>query len=264
MLALIPLFYQLIEAYHPESYTPPAISIVESTPTPANNVLGISITTPSATPSNIGGEGHVITIAVLGDSMIATLGPDISSLKLSLKQYFPTNIFNLINFGQSATTIDKAASQLPEILTQKPDIIVVESFAYNNFGNTQSGFDKQWQYLSDITSKIKSALPNTKIIIAATIAPNSVNIANGIKDLHLSSLDKIEKANTIKLYLQNAINFANSVGFPLADAYHLSLVDNDGNREFISSTDNLHPSASGATLFSDVLADTISRHKLLD
>jgi lysophospholipase L1-like esterase len=254
--AQIPLYYQLLEAYQPTTnYSPPKITL--------NNPQVLGATSPSPLPQ-IGGDGHIIKIAVFGDSMIETLGPDITALKNSLKQYFPQQIFSFSNFGQSSTTLDKAVAKLPEIIAQQPDIVVIESFAYNNYGNTQSGFDKQWQQLSDTTSKIKNSLPKAKIIIASTVSPNSIVFGNGIKDLHLSALDKIERTSTIKLYLQNAINFATSLGFPLADAYHPSLNNNDGSREFISSTDNLHPSASGATLFADVLADTIFKNKLLD
>ena len=263
MFALIPLFYQLLEAYHPQSYTPPTITIVEPTPI---NVLGVStIPSPAPVPLNVGGEGEVITIGVLGDSMIETLGIDLPTLKNSLRQYFPGHVFNLLNFGTGSQTVEYGLQhELPDLITQHPDIVVIESFAYNNFGNTQAGYDRHRLALGAITTTIQQQLPQAKIIIAATIAPNSIVFGNGIKDLHLSSLDKIEKANTTQLYLQNAINFASSAGFPVADTYHLSLLNNDGQREFISSTDNLHPSASGATLFSDVVADTISRHKLLD
>ena len=265
LLAAIPIFYQLIEAYHPAaSYSPPAISVVVSiTPTPSP-VLAVKTATLEA-PKDIGGDGQVVNIAVLGDSMIQTLGEGLPALKNSLHQYFPNHVFNLQNFGQGSQTIEYGLNTLlPEIISQKPDIIVVESFAYNNFGNTENGINRHWLALGAITTKIKTQLPNTKVVIAATIAPNSVVFGNGIKDIHFTALEKLEKASTTKLYLQNTINFATSQGFPLADAYHLSLFGNEGSNDFINSGDNLHPSTLGATLFSDLIADTISKSKLLN
>jgi len=255
----IPLYYQLVSAYHPISDY--QTNVVVATPSPS--VLGVSTTSP-AIPTNVGGEGKMITIAVLGDSMIQTLGPDMLPLKKSLQKYFPEHAFYLANFGQSATTIDKAANKLPDIIALKPDIVVVESFAYNNFGNTQSGYDLQWQNLSNITSKIKASLPNTKIVLSTTIAPNSVTFANGVKDMNLSALDKVERTKTIKLYLQNLVKFATSQGFPLANAYQSSLVHNEGNPQLISSTDFLHPSESGKNFFSEILASTLSQNKLVN
>jgi len=273
-LALVPLFYQLLEAYHPSYYFSPTISL--SSP----EVLGITTSsssspTPTSTPTNVGGGDKVTTIALLGDSMIDTLGPDVTTLHQALSRQYPNRSFNLLNYGVGSRDIDYGLYRLTNsyeylgkhidsLVSTDPDIVVVESFAYNNFGNTQQGIDRHWLALGAITTTIKQKLPKAKIIIAATIAPNSIVYGNGIKDLHLTSLEKIEKANTTKLYLQNAINYATSQGFPLANAYQASLSGNDGERQYISSTDNLHPSAIGAALFSDTLVETIRKHKLLD
>ncbi|MFZ2152998.1 MAG: SGNH/GDSL hydrolase family protein [Microgenomates group bacterium] len=259
---MIPLFYQLIEAYHPQSYSPPSITLISDVSTPS--VLGVA-TSSIVTPQNIGGEGQVYTIGFLGDSMVQTLGEDLQSIKTSLSQLFPRHVFHLINRGTGSQNIEYGLNtELPLLLDQKPDIIVVESFAYNNFGNTQTGYDRHWLALGAITSTIRQKLPQTKIIIATTIAPNSIVFANGVKDLQLSSLDKVEKTSTIKLYLQNAINFATSQGFALADAYHPSLINNEGSRQYINSVDNIHPSAAGASLFANVLTQTISGRRLID
>jgi lysophospholipase L1-like esterase len=275
LTSAIPLFYQLLEAYRPvRSYTAPT-SVVSPAPI-ISNVLGVTtIVTPQPIPKNVGGEGKVITIALLGDSMVDTLGSDLLALKLALQQYFPTTVFNLLNYGVGARDIEYGLFRLtnnyeyrgkniPGLLSQNPDIVIVESFAYNNFGNTEEGINRHQQALESITKTIHNSLPNTKILIATSIAPNSIVFGQGIQDLQLSAFDRLEKTNTIKLYLQKTIDFANSKGYPLVDAYHLTLFGNDGSLEFINSTDHLHPSATGATLFSDLLADTIFKDKLLD
>jgi len=249
------------------------VIIVQTIPTP--QVLGINVTSPPIVQA-IGGveEEAVVTIAVLGDSMVDTLGKDIPSLETALSQYFPNHKFKIINYGVGASNIEYALFRLqndyqyngqnyPSLLSLKPDIIVVESFAYNNFGNTQAGYDRQWQALSNITSTIEKDLPNAKIILAATIAPNPLNFASGIKDIHLTSLEKVEKTKTIKIYLQNLVNFATSQKYPLANVYNLSLKNGQGLPELISKTDNLHPSSLGAQLFSDTLAKTLSDNKLI-
>ncbi|MFA5894541.1 MAG: SGNH/GDSL hydrolase family protein [Candidatus Shapirobacteria bacterium] len=274
--AQIPLFYQLLEAYHPTNYSSSSNTISTA------QVLGVTTTTPaSSTPiaaptnANIGGGDKVTTIALLGDSMIDTLGPDVTTLHQSLTKQFPNRSFNLLNYGVGSKDIESGLSRLTQgydyngkhfesLVSTNPDIVVVESFAYNNFGNTQAGIDRHWLALGAITTTIKQKLPKAKIVIAATIAPNSIVYGNGIKDLHLTSLEKIEKANTTKLYLQNAINYATSQGYPLANTYQASLSGNDGQRQYISSTDNLHPSAIGAALFSDTVVETINKHKLLE
>lgn len=272
--AQIPLFHQLIYAYRSSSVSFISPSLSVTTPTPANTqILGVSTTTPKF-PVNIGGEGKIVKIVVLGDSMIDTLNPNLPQLSTTLNKYYPNVKFNLVNHGCGGGNIEDGLFRLlndyeylgtkrSSIISQQPDIIVVESFAYNNFGNSQSGIDRQWLALGAITTNIRQLLPNTKIVLAAAIAPNSIIFGNGISGTQFSSLDKIEKTTTIKLYLQNLINFATSQHFPLADAFHPSLTNGEGNKNLISTTDHLHPSGYGGQFFCDIIAKTIFDNQLI-
>ncbi|MFA6250657.1 MAG: SGNH/GDSL hydrolase family protein [Candidatus Shapirobacteria bacterium] len=278
----IPIFYQLLQAYHPVSLglnEPPSSivsysSLAKSTlasfpPTPAvPTVLGVTTSLPP-----IGGSGKVTTIVVLGDSMIDSLGADIPKLQQALQKLYPNQKFSIINYGYSSTNIDYGLYRLTNnfeykglpyqsLISLNPDIVVVESFAYNNFGNTQSGIDRQWLNLGAITTILKEKLPDTQIVLAATIAPNSVIFGNGAPGLSFSALEKIERTKTINLYLQNLINFANSQGFPLTNAYTGSLIDGNGRKDFISS-DGIHPSTLGSEFFSQTLARTIHDNNLI-
>jgi len=280
--AQVPLYYQLLQAYHPST-----VSYLISTTPSSPTVLGTSTTSsplPAPTPSlsitptplpNVGGENPIVTIAVLGDSMIDTLGPGLPKLLSSLKLYYPNRQFQILNYGFGSSNLEHGLYRLtndhnylgqpiPSLLSQKPDIIIIESFAYNNFGNSQSGIDRQWLTLGAITTTIKDKLPQSKIIMAATIAPNSVIFGNGIANTHFTAMEKMEKTNTIKLYLQNLVNFATSQGFPLADAYHLSLDGSEGQKDLINSTDNLHPSDSGNQFFCDTIAKAIFDNKIIE
>jgi len=261
-----PLYYQLLETYHPISFTPttPNISIVKTISTPSPKVLGVQSVNPLYDSVNL---------VLLGDSMIDTLSTD--TCQLSFKQYFPKTKVNLLKYGYGSTNIESAKKRLtesttyknvsnPSIISQNPDIILIESFAYNNFGNSQSGIDRHTQALKELTSTIKEQLPNTKIILAATIAPDSISFGNGIKNMYFSALEKVEKTNTIKLYLQNIINFASKNNFALADAFHPSLFGQNGLPQLISSSDHLHPSTLGTELFCDTVAKSILTNRLIN
>jgi hypothetical protein len=273
-LLLFPLYYQLLQAYHPGNYTPstPILSVNETAPIPNPEVLGLKTLVPSYIPP-IGGDGKVIDMVFLGDSMIDTLSNQIC--QTSLQKYFPTTKFNLLKYGYGSTNIESALKRLtetttylgqnnPSILSQNPDIILIESFAYNNFGNSQAGIDRQSQALEKLTNIIKEKSPNTKILLASTIAPNSVVFGNGIKNMHFSALEKVEKTNTIKLYLQNIINFAGKNKFALADAFHPSLFGQNGSEILIDSVDHLHPSSLGSELFCDTAAKSILDNQLIN
>jgi lysophospholipase L1-like esterase len=279
VLTAIPIFYQLRSAYQPSLskaiYRPfsSTVSIptqVEITPTPTPTPAQ-SIAPPIVEASlpqkpmaqNIGGISKTVSIALLGDSMIETLSTDI--LNKSLLAYYPNSTFNIANFGSPSQTIEYGKKRLEsEIIPQEPIIIVIESFAYNNFGNTEENINRHWLNLGAITTLIKTKLPNTKIILTTTICPNATTFGNG-SEFKFSSMEKQEKVKTIDLYLKNTINFATSQNFLLADTYSISCdKSGQGLPELINTQDNIHPSELGKQLFADTLSQTIYKNKIID
>ncbi len=274
----IPIELQLRSAYHSMSYqeflNPSPLPVLQefsspsiSTPQTQQQVLGAS-TTKS--------EEKIIKIAMLGDSMTDTLGPAFPKLTEALKRYYPIGInFRFMNYGKGSDTIEGGANRLiqdyeyknqtiPNLISQSPDIIILESFAYNNFGNTQTGFDRHWLALGSIISTIKAKLPDTKIVIASTIAPNAIIFANGAPGVNYTALERLERTQTIKYYLERTIAFADSESLPLSNVYNSSLVGQNGDRLYISSTDGLHPSVEGFELIANILAKTIYDNQLVD
>lgn len=269
----VPLFYQLMVAYKPSVNTSSNNLFITSPTSPETTVSKPPAVIPA--PVNVGGgeSGEIITIAVLGDSMIDTLGPNIFQLQKSLAHYYPNKKTKILNYGAAATTIDYALFRLtnnyqylgkniPSLISQTPDVIVLESFAYNNFGNSQSGFDKQSLFIDNIISTIHDKLPKTNILLASTFAPNSLIFANGTAT-PFNALERIERTTTIKNYLQSFLDYAKNHHLPFADAYHPSLIQNEGNKSFINTKDNIHPSAYGSQFFCDTLAKAIFDNHLL-
>ena len=207
-----------------------------------------------------------MTIALLGDSMMDTLGPNAPHLSSALKKTYPATTFVIKNFGVGGTPIDSGIGRIPTIASINPDVIVLESFAYNVSGTTSQGeVDRHWLNLARAVDAIKNNLPNTKIVIAATIAPNSIRFGDGAPGIAFSSKDKQERTDMIKKYIETAIKFARSEHIPLADAYHASL-DNSGNGKLalINSGDHIHYSDSGRALMGSKIAQAMIVNKLLE
>lgn len=213
------------------------------------------------------------SLIVLGDSMVDTLGRDLPDLKTLMSSNFPKYSFAILNYGFGATDLESGLFRLthgskylnkyyPPLLSFQPDILVVESFAYNHWTGEKSDLDRQWLTYSKIIDTVREKSPATKILFAATIAPNALKYGDGVlnwgKDL------KWQSAQITRAYLQNMIGFANSQNIPVADAYTPSL-DKDGNGllEFISSYDNLHPSHEGAVFFSQKIVEAIRQNDLI-
>ncbi|MFZ5845079.1 MAG: hypothetical protein ACOY0S_01275, partial [Patescibacteria group bacterium] len=108
-------------------------------------VLGAATeTTPTPTPTPRKTRQKKYTIALLGDSMVDTLGPDFPALQRELAKIFPKVKFEILNYGVGGTNIDLGLTRLtndylyqgrptPPLVSQNPDIVVVESFGYNPY-----------------------------------------------------------------------------------------------------------------------------------
>lgn len=217
-----------------------------------------------------------MTIALLGDSMVDTLGPDIPNLKASLTSLYPSTEFTLLNYGVGGTNIDYGLERLtndytylgkpiPSLVSVKPDLVVVESFGYNPLSYNEGALDHQWLTLDAIVKTLEEHLPQVKVVIAATIAPNADVFGDGAPNLSYTPYEKQERVALIKTYLENATRYAKSQHLPLADVYHPSL-DSRGNGTitYINPGDHIHYSDSGRTFFAKILSDTIITNTLLE
>jgi hypothetical protein len=216
-------------------------------------------------------EKETIRVAVLGDSMVDVLGPGIPYLEDKLETYFFAHDFDVYNCGVGATNIkyglerltnsyEYKGAEFPAVLSLQPDILVIESFAYNNFGYGQEGLDKQWMYLARIVDKVKEESPSTQIILASTIGPNSKIYGDGISGIHWNQAQKLIKAETVRKYLDNAVKFAESEGYSVANVFEVSTdIAGEGRPIYINPDDNLHPSNSGKELFCDQVFKEIKK-----
>lgn len=225
-------------------------------------VLGI---TTEPTPTPLPHRKNSYTIAVLGDSMVDTLGPGVPHLQAELKRLYPGVSFTIFNYGVGGENIDSGISRLTNnytylgqpidaLLTKHPDIVVVESFGYNPFIDPGGELDRHWLAMA----KIADTLANTNIVIAATIAPNAEIFGDGA--LNWNSQQKQEKVARINALLENAIKFAKSQHLPLADAYTPS----GASLEYINPGDHIHYSDRGRELFAKKVTESIVAYKLLE
>ncbi len=198
------------------------------------------------------GEKKTITVALLGDSMTQTLS-DTKDLWGTLEASTTLYHFRILNFGVGSTGIKSGLERLPLVFKEKPDIIIVESFAYN-IGSMSK--DEYYSYLQKIYQSIKNN--HAKIIILATIAPNSEIYAKGTQGINFTTQERKEAAERIKIFLKNSIAFAKKENLPLIDCYTESLnSNNEGKEDLIEKTTNIHPSEEGKFFISQKAARVI-------
>lgn len=243
---------------------------------PEPQVLGAAAKAINTVPPPLKPRKKKYTIAVLGDSMVDTLGPELPHLGKSLAEFYPGTKFTLLNYGAGGTNIDYGwqrltndylylSNYIPALVSQSPDIVVIESFAYNPFSQEEGVLERHWLKLAEIVEVLKARLPQVKIVIAATIAPSAEVFGDGAPGLAYDAAAKQQKVATIKKYLENTVRFARSQKLPLANAYHASLDSNGNGREsYINPGDHIHYSDAGRAFFSQKVASAIVANKLLE
>jgi lysophospholipase L1-like esterase len=278
----------------PETATKPTVTfgdLLSAIPDTGEVIRAIAVATPSptlapqepeATPAAAlptrSTRKRAFTMTLLGDSMMDTLGPVGGGLAGRLNALYPNSTFTVINHGVGAENIDSGLRRLTSaysylglgrnaIVSEKPDIIVVESFGYNPYPlpDINDALTTHWLRLAAIVDTIRKELPETKIVIGATIAPNWDVFGDGAAGLSFSPEGKRTKVEEIKKYIENAVAFAKSQGLPLADAYTPSLDGNgNGKLQYINPGDHIHYSDAGRALFSQAIANTMVANRLLE
>jgi len=210
--------------------------------------------------------------------MIDTLGPVGSKLAQKLNTIYPNATFSVINHGVGAENIDSGLRRLTNdyvylglggnaVVSEHPDIVVIESFGYNPLpiSDINDALTTHWLRLAAMVDTIHVQLPDAKIVIAATIAPNWDFFGNGAPNIAFSAEEKRLRVETIKKYIENAIAFAKTQNIPLADAYNESMdIHGNGFIEYINSEDHIHYSDIGRTFFSEIIANSIISNRLLE
>lgn len=213
------------------------------------------------------------TLLLLGDSMTEYLGNS-DELKSYLKEYYPGKSFEVLNYGFGSTNILSVEKRLKEttfysrefrpILDIAFDLILIESFGHNPLSQypLPEGLKKQTEALEKIVAAIRDENPKAKILFVATIAPNKRVYAYRKVDLSVEERERWAKERIA--YIKNHIEFARSMGIPVVNVFEKSLnEDGDGNLEYISDTDYIHPSPSGVIFISRQIADFIFQNKIL-
>lgn len=221
---------------------------------------------------NISGKEKVkypedYTIVMIGDSMTETLGNS-DELKKFLSDYYLGKSFEVLNYGFGSTNIlsviDRITKETEHGRKFRPiedidyDLVLLESFGGNPLSqySLDEGLQHQTQELDKIVNTLQETNPRGKIVFVATISPNKVIFAKNSADL---SPEK--RADWVKeriAYIKNHIAYANDHKILVVNIFEKSLLENgDGNSDYISNVDYIHPSPKGIIFISQEIADFI-------
>lgn len=218
-------------------------------------------------------------VACLGDSMTAFWGSTMPELRDALSVEFPCQEFELYNYGVSGTRAEygnyRITHEFPNpfgtgnqksLSAISPDIVVVESFAYNHRLDGKHHIVDYQNTLDQIVQTLRETTP-TKVLFLVTIPPDKEKFLDHVLPLKDVKEDiRQEWAQGSELFLKAAIDYALRKELPLANVYQRVL--NEVEREipiqwFIDQNDHIHPSSYAYRITADEIVSTLKKHNLL-
>lgn len=248
-----------------ESPVTPPISPISQTslisPLPQNTP-----TLPSPTPT-IKLKKKSYSIAIIGDSMVDTMGERLEYLEHVLTKKYPGVTFKLYNYGIGGQNViegvnrfnnefeykDRKYDPLP---TLHPDILIVGSFGYNPL--TPYDRDEHWLKLAELIQDGKKI--SGQVYILAEIAPLSRDFGKGPMGINWDDSVRAEHSRRITQQLQNAIGLSRSLKVPLIDTYTPSIdpKTHEGTKKYISPGDGIHPSVEGHEFIANKIVESLN------
>lgn len=239
----------------PDSSIPAPTTVPPTTPSPAP---------PSPTPIHLPKNSY--TVAIIGDSMVDTMGEKLEYLEHALTKKYPETKFTLYNYGHGSQNvidgldrIDKAFKyhdrDFKPLTELRPDVLVVASFGYNPLSPFDR--DEHWLKLAELISRAKTITKN--VYVLAEIAPQVADFGKGPNGVSWPESMRIEQAKKITLQLQNAIGLARSLSVPLIDCFTPSIDEHskEGNKKYINASDGIHPSIAGHEFMAEKIVNVI-------
>ncbi len=213
-------------------------------------------------------------IILVGDSMVAALGPNANTLRLDLIQKYPDSEFVTYNYGYPAmniltlpdrltkTTMNVAKEEHQSIVSQEFELIIIESFGYNPLSELSltDGLAKQTEILEESVQTILREKPNAALLFMTPIALSRTDFAKGTYDLDQRTRDIW--VNERIAYIQNHKKFADEKGIPVIDIYTASLKPNGEVDKKLIGSDFIHPSQFGVDFMSQTIANFIYEHEV--
>jgi hypothetical protein len=204
-------------------------------------------------------------IALMGDSMIETMGDNLDYLQVALKEKYPYTKFTMYNYGIGAEKVSEGLSRFnnsfdrgfrhyPPIKDLKPDILIVGSYSYNPFDQHDA-----LRHRSNLAELVHRARYVTKVYLLAEIAPLENGFGKGPGGVNWpEELTKIH-VQRIQEQMQNVFTIKTQLTVPIIDAYNSSKKPGSafGRGEYVNPHDNVHPSILGQIFTANKIAETI-------
>ena len=218
-------------------------------------------------------------IVLIGDSMTYMAGENYPLLKRELEKHYPGIEFDLYNYGVGGTRVGYGLwrltndyefkdKQYTALVNLNPDIVLVESFAYNN--GHDSTREDGLSHFREMHYKIVETLKNktnAQIVHVVTIAPDLEHFLESVPN-YKNTPASIRRwmAEDRVLYLEEMIKIAGELNTPLVNVYQASL---DAAKQgtplgrWINPKDWIHPGEEGHQFIAENIVKVFMEKELI-
>lgn len=196
-------------------------------------------------------------IAVIGDSMVETMGENFDYLNKALKEKYPKVKFQLYNYGVGSENVISAYQRLDSLLIRESsfDIIIVGTWGYNPVVPfDQNIYSQNFEKIIEKLSKT-----DAKIYILAEIAPLKIGFGQGPGGVNWPIEISYPHVENILTQIHSAIYIAKNNNFPLIDTYSPTKKPPSlyGQEKYVNNHDGIHPSILGHQFMAEKIVSVI-------
>ena len=212
--------------------------------------------------------------------MTQTAGDSYPALTAELAAEYPDKKFEIINQGVGGTRagyglwrltneykVDKKKN--PPLVSLNPDLVILESFAYNNATDGLLG-DEGLEHFRDMHYKMVETIieeTDADIIFVVTIAPDVDHFIETVPCFYNTPKSILRSMAEERMrYLEEAIQIAGDLALPLVNVYDATLAaKKEGTplKTFINPEDWIHPSLKGHELTARLTVKVIKQNDLI-
>jgi lysophospholipase L1-like esterase len=221
-----------------------------------------------------------IKIVMLGDSMTETAGQDCKALRACLSTEYPGQDFDLLNYGVGGTRVGYGLWRLtneyefrdvkyPPLLETNPDIVLLESFAYNN--GSDGDFPGGIEHFRDMHRKIVQSLrekTTAEIVFVVTVAPDMERFIITVPNFVYTPVSILRKMAEDRVkYLEEGLKIAAELELPVVNVYQATLdAESKGipRGTFIDQNDLIHPSEEGHILTASLTLEVFKEYNIIE
>ncbi len=222
----------------------------------------------------------MIRIVATGDSMTQSAGEGCPALAAELAKEYPGKEFDIINQGVGGTRAGYGLWRMtneyefekktfPPLVSLNPDIVVLESFAYNNATDGLLN-DEGIKHFRDMHCKMVNTIrdkTDANIIFVVTIAPDVNHFLETIPSFYNTPKSILAcMAKERMHYLEEAIKIVGELNLPLVNVYAATLAaQKDGIplSTFINPEDSIHPGPEGHKLTARLIVEVMKTHNMI-